>query len=157
MPRPEIGRRALLGAGILLLGACRIETDRGPAAPLASSPAVDTMRAGCPERLPVLRPARRPAGREITRILPAPDGILLAGPEGLFQRGNGRTVRLLPRGRDWALERGVLARLGDGRIDLFDHHPRSTPTPRATLAAARHETSIALADGDLGRHPERAP
>ena len=84
------------------MAACRIETDRGEAAPLASPVAADMVRAACPERPPVLRPARRPAGREITRILPAPDGILLAGPEGLFRAADGRTVRLLPGGRDWA-------------------------------------------------------
>jgi hypothetical protein len=150
--RPEIRRRAALGAAVLLLAACRIETDRGEAAPPASPPAADTVRAECPEGLPLLRPARRPAGREISRILPAADGALLASPEGLFRAGDGRTVRLLPEGRDWALEQGVLARLGEGRIDLFDYRPPENPALRATLTAGQHETSIALADGDLFVH-----
>ncbi|MGH7544404.1 MAG: hypothetical protein ACREK7_10760, partial [Gemmatimonadota bacterium] len=137
---------------ILLIAACRIETDRGEAAPLASPAAADTLQAECPERQPALRLARRPTGREITRILPARDGILLASPEGLFRAAGGRTVRLLPGGKDWALVGGVLARLGEGRIDLFDYRPHEAPAPRATLAAGRHEASIALAAGDLFVH-----
>ncbi|HET6342627.1 MAG TPA: hypothetical protein VFG78_10655, partial [Gemmatimonadota bacterium] len=106
----------------------------------------------CPERPPALGLARRRTGREITRIVPAPDGILLATPEGLFRAAGGRTDRLLPGGKDWALAGGILARLGEGRIDLFDYRPGEAPAPRAALAAGRHEASIALAAGDLFVH-----
>jgi hypothetical protein len=124
----------------------------GPAGSLASPADSDTLRAECPERPPALGLVRRPTGREITRILAAPDGILLGTPEGLFRAAGGRTVRLLPGGKDWALAKGVLARLGEGRIDLFDYRPREAPAPRAALAAGRHEASIALAAGDLFVH-----
>jgi hypothetical protein len=148
----EVRRTWALGAGILLIAACRIETGRGEAASLVLPAASDTLRAECPERPPALHLARRPTGREITRILPAPDGILLATPEGLFRAAAGRTVRLLRGGKDWALAGGILARLGEGRIDLFDYRPREAPAPRATLGAGRHEASIALAAGDLFVH-----
>jgi hypothetical protein len=141
-----------VGAGILLLAGCRIGTDRGEAASLAFPAALDTLRAECPVRPPSLGLARRSTGREITRILPAPDGILLATPEGLFRAVGGRTVRLLSRGKDWALGGGVLARLGEGRIDLFEYRPHVTPARRAALAAGRHEASIALAGVDLFVH-----
>lgn len=152
MPPAEVRRSWALGAGVLLLAGCRIGTDRGEAAPLAVPAAHDSLSAECPERLPALGLARRPTGREITRILPAPDGILLATPEGLFRAAGGRTDRILPRGRDWALAGGVLARLGEDRIDLFEYHPDETPALRAVLAAGRHEASIALAGGDLFVH-----
>ena len=148
----EVRRTWILGAGLLLVAACRIETDRGEAAPLPVPAASDTLFAECPERPPALGLVRRPAGREITRILPARDAILLATPEGLFRAAGGRTERLLRGGKDWALDGGVLARLGEGRIDLFDYRPRVAPAPRAALPAGRHEASIALAQGDLFVH-----
>ena len=128
-----------------------LEAD-GPGEPPVFAAASDTLRAECPERLPALGLARRPSGREITRILPARDGILLASPEGIFRAAGGRTDRLLSGGKDWALAGGILARLGEGRIDLFDYRPGEAPAPRAALAAGRHETSIALAAGDLFVH-----
>jgi len=148
----EVRRAWALAAGILVVAACQIETDRGKAAPLPVPAATDTLRAECPERSPALGFVRRPTGREITRILPAGDGILLVTPEGLFRTSGGRTMRLLQGGKDWALAGGVLARLGEGRVDLFDYRPREAPAPRGALTAGRHEASIALAAGDLFIH-----
>ena len=46
----EVRRTWILGAGLLLVAACRIETDPGEAAPLPVPAASDTLFAECPER-----------------------------------------------------------------------------------------------------------